>query len=186
MLTLTIPSREWYDEKKEEFVYTDSKVINLEHSLVSISKWEEKWKRPFLDPRPENSNKSLEETIDYIRCMTLDSDVDPNVYTELTNENIQEVNAYISDSHTATWFSDYEEGGKSRQIKIVTSELIYAWMVQYNIPSEYQYWHLNRLLTLIRILNSFNGDQKKMSKNEILRQNAKINAARRKQLNTKG
>lgn len=188
MLKITIPAREGYDEVKEEFVCLSKEyTLQLEHSLISISKWESKWKKPFLDPRPGTPEKTLEETIDYVRCMCLNSNVDPQAFQGLTNRNIQEVNQYINDKMTATWFSEY--GSKQvgpGNIQVITSEVIYAWMVQYNIPAEYQKWHLNRLLTLIRVLNNLNGGQQKLSKNDLMKRNAALNAARRKKLNSKG
>lgn len=188
MLKITIPAREWWDENKQEFIYTKEKVLQLEHSLISISKWESKWEKPFLDPRPDSPPKTREETLDYIRCMTLNQNVDRDIYRELTNDNIKEVNEYINAKMTATWFSNGDPLKKtsSGRMSVITSEVIYAWMVQYGIPAEYQKWHLNHLLTLIRVLNDFNTEPKKMSKGELMRRNASLNAIRRKQLNTKG
>lgn len=187
MLKIAIPAREWYDEEKEEFIYSKEYTLQLEHSLISISKWESKWEKPFLDPRKDSSGKTREETIDYIRCMSLNSNTPQEAFDMLTNQNIRDVNDYIGAKMTATWFSEY---GSRRvgpgNIKVITSEVIYAWMVQYNIPAEYQKWHLNRLLTLIEVLNNLNGNQPKMSKQEILQRNAALNAARRKQYNSKG
>lgn len=180
MLQITIPAAELYDETKQEFIYTKEQTLKLEHSLVSLSKWESKWKKPFIS----KENRTVEETIDYIKCMTITQNVDPDIYNYVTNKNIQEVNDYIGDSMTATTFS---ENGVSRPSKeIITSELIYYWMIAFNIPVEFQKWHLNRLLTLIRVCNIKNQPDKKMSKGDILRRNAELNAARRKQLNTKG
>lgn len=188
MLKIIIPSREWFDESKEEFVYTKEKVLQLEHSLISISKWESKWGKPFLDPRPDTPQKNRQETLDYIRCMTLNQNVNDDVYEELTNENIREINEYINAKMTATWFSNGDPLKRSGpgHMRVITSEVIYAWMVQYGIPAEYQKWHLNRLLTLIRVLNDMNSEQKPMSKGDLMRRNAALNAARRKKLNTKG
>lgn len=188
MLKIVVPAKEWYDEKKEEFLYTEEVSLRLEHSLISISKWESKWEKPFLETRPDQPEKTKEETIDYIRCMCLDSKVPPYTFYNLTPDNFQEIRNYINKKMTATWFSEY--GNKTSglgQIKVVTSEVIYAWMIQYGIPAEYQKWHLNRLLTLIRVLNNLNAtSQPKMSKNDLLRRNAALNAARRKAMNTRG
>lgn len=181
MLRIAIPiSPEGWDEEKEEFVEPKCKVLQLEHSLVSISKWESKWHKAFLT----KEEKSLEETIDYIKCMTLTQNVDPEVYDHLTNSIIDQVNNYISDSMTATYISEENSGPASRET--ITSELIYYWMVALNIPPEYQKWHLNRLLTLIKVCNIKNQPPKKRSKKEIMARNAKLNAARRKRLNTRG
>lgn len=188
MLKIIIPSSEWYDEEKEEFVTNKETTLLLEHSLISISKWESKWEKPFLDPRPNTPPRTREETIDYVRCMCIQSNPPEDAFLSITNDNIKEINEYISSKMTATWFSEY--GSKKSgpgNVSIITSEIIYAWMVQYGIPAEYQKWHLNRLLMLIRVLNNLNSDnQPKMSKNEIMKRNAALNAARRKQLNSKG
>lgn len=180
MLKITIPAAEQWDEQKQEFVYVKEQKLQLEHSLVSLSKWEAKWCKAFLGKQ----DKTQEETIDYVRCMTLTQNVDPDVYKYLTAENINEINEYIGAPMTATWFSD-DKKGKINQ-ETVTSELIYYWMITLNIPFECQKWHLNRLITLIKVCNIKNQPAKKMSKKDIMSRNAALNAARRKQLNTNG
>lgn len=180
MLQITIPAMEHYDETKDEFSSTKEQTLQLEHSLVSISKWEAKWHKAFLSKQ----DKTYEETLDYIRCMTITQNVNPEVYTRLTRANIEQVNEYISAPMTATYFADDKSAKPSRET--VTAELIYYWMIVLNIPFECQKWHLNRLLTLIRVCNVKNTPPKKRSKKEIMNQNAALNAARRKQLNTKG
>jgi hypothetical protein len=180
MLRITIPAVEQWDEAKQEFIYTKEQTLSLEHSLVSISKWESKWCKPFLTKQ----EKTFEETLDYIKCMTLTQNVDPEVYNYLTNENIKEINEYIGAPMTATYFSDEKTSKTSREQ--VTAELIYYWMIAFNIPFECQKWHLNRLLTLIKVCNIKNQPPKKRSKKDIMSRNAALNAARRKQLNTKG
>ena len=180
MLYVKVPAREMWDESREELISTKEQTLQLEHSLVSLSKWESKWHKPFL----HTDNKTGEETLDYIKCMTLNHNVDPNVYLNLTAENISQINDYIGDSMTATTFSE-ESGGKKNSEKI-TSELIYYWMVSYNIPFECQKWHLNRLITLIRVCGVKNAPPKKTSKNELMRRNAALNAQRRAKLNSKG
>lgn len=180
MLQITIPSTELWDEQKEEFVYTKEKTLQLEHSLVSISKWESKWNKSFLSSK----EKTTEEIIDYIRCMTITQNVDPEVYTRLPNRTIQQIYDYINAPMTATVFSDTGRKGGNRDV--ITSELIYYWMIALNIPFECQKWHLNRLLTLIRVCEIKNAPPKKMSKRETMSRNAALNAARRKKYNTKG
>ena len=180
MLKITIPGQELWDEGKEEFVSTKGTTLQLEHSLVSLSKWESKWCKPFLSKQ----EKTTEETIDYIRCMTLTQNVDPEVYNFLTDDNIRDVNAYIEAPMTATWFSNSNTGKQNREQ--ITAELVYYWMIALNIPFECQKWHLNRLLTLIRVCEVKNSPPKKMSRRELLNRNAALNAARRKQLNSKG
>lgn len=180
MLQITIPSTELWDEQKEEFVYTKEKTLQLEHSLVSISKWESKWNKSFLSSK----EKTTEEIIDYIRCMTITQNVDPEIYTRLSNRTIQQIYDYINAPMTATVFSDTGQKGGNRDV--ITSELIYYWMIALNIPFECQKWHLNRLLTLIRVCEIKNAPPKKMSKRETMSRNAALNAARRKKYNTKG
>lgn len=181
MLQIEVPmSPEEWDERKQEFVIPKTQVLKLEHSLISISKWESKYHKPFLG----NNELTSEEVMDYIKFMTINSNVDSDIYNHLTSENVQMINNYIGDSMTATTFSDNRAGKKSREI--ITSELIYYWMIALQIPSDYDKWHINRLLTLIRICNIKNESPKKMSKREIMSRNASLNAARRKQLNTKG
>lgn len=180
MLRLTIPAVEKWDEAKQEFIYTKEQTLELEHSLVSLSKWESKWCKPFLS----NTEKTYEETMDYIKCMTLTKNVSQEVYTCLTNSNIDEVKEYISDPMTATYFSEGKNGKGGREI--VTAELIYYWMISLNIPFECQKWHLNRLIALIKVCDIKNQPPKKRSRREIMSRNAALNAARRKQLNTKG
>lgn len=181
MLTIEVPiTPEGWDEEKQEFVEPRCETLQLEHSLVSLSKWESKWKKPFYSKREATS----EELMDYVRCMTLTKDVDPDVYDHLTKENIEDVRKYIEDSMTATTFSDKGFGQNNRET--ITSELIYYWMIASNIPFECQEWHLNRLITLIRVCSIKNTPPKKRSKRDIMSRNAALNAARRKQLNTNG
>lgn len=180
MLEITIPSRDFYDEDTETFFTVHGQTLRLEHSLISLSKWESKWNKVFMSKEP----KSQEETIDYIKCMTLTQNVDPNLYKCLTNENIQQINQYIEAPMTATTFGPDKTAKHSREV--VTSELVYYWMIALNIPFECQKWHLNRLLTFIRVCNIKNQPPKKMSKRELMSRNSQLNAARRKQLNTTG
>lgn len=179
MLQLTIPATEQWDEKNNQFITTREQTLLLEHSLISLSKWESKWCKPFLT----KEDKTFEETMDYIRCMCV-NDVDPEVLRYLTNENVSQINKYIEAPMTATTFSKDINNKPSREQ--VTAELIYYWMIQLQIPVEFQNWHLNKLLTLIKVCNIKNTPPKKMSKSEISRRNAALNAARRKQYNTKG
>ena len=181
MLRITIPENELFDESTQQFVTVKETTLQLEHSLVSLSKWESKWHKAFLSRK----DKTFEETIDYIRCMTITKNVDPIVYTCLTAKNIEEINQYIDDPMTATHFMERDTpGGGSGDT--VTSELIYYWMIAFNIPSEYQKWHLNRLIALIKVCNIKNQPTKKMGKGEIMRRNAALNAARRKKAHSRG
>lgn len=180
MLTITIPGSEIYNEITNCFTTIKEQKLQLEHSLVSISKWESKWKKPFLTEKP----KTREETLDYVRCMTITQNVDPNAYHGLTNENIKVINDYIGDPMTATTFSNRNRRMGKRSI--ITSEVIYYWMVYYGIPMECQRWHLNRLMTLIRICNEKEQPGKKMSKRDIMSQNRSLNQARRAKSGSRG
>lgn len=181
-LSIFIPGCESFNEATNEFVYTDSTVLHLEHSLMSIAKWESKWKKPFLSDKP----KTREESIDYVKCMTIKPVKDPSVYQTLSRDAMDKINAYIEDSMTATWFSDKgpKENRPYHKKEIITAEIIYYWMVSLQIPFECQEWHLNRLLTLIRVCNIKNQPAKKMSKRDALKSQAAVNRARRAKLNS--
>lgn len=181
MLKIIIPTTELFIQETSEFVSVKEQFLTLEHSLVSLSKWESKWCKPFFSTQ----DKTREETLDYIRCMTLTQNVKPEVYSCLTNENMEAINEYIKSPMTATWFKEKNTRGGIGQS--ITSELIYYWMITLNIPFECQKWHLNRLLTLIRVCNEENNrGEKKVNKRDIAKQNAALNAARRKKYNTRG
>lgn len=180
MLKITVPGNEFFDEKNQKFITKNDVVLEMEHSLVSLSKWESIHEKPFLS----SDEKSSEETLSYIKLMTLTENVSDEVYLRMTNENLEQINAYISAKMTATWFK--EAPGARRSREVITSELIYYWMVSLNIPFETQYWHLNRLFTLIKVCNEKNAPAKKMSRKDALAERRALNASRRSQLNTKG
>lgn len=181
MLQIEVPIiQERWDEVKEEFIEPEYQVLQLEHSLVSLSKWESKWHKPFYS----KTKLSDEEMLDYIKCMTLTKNVNPDVYNHLTIENVKEVAYYIDDPMTATTFSRDVKGSSNHET--ITAELIYYWMIALNIPFECQKWHLNRLITLIRVCEIKNSPPKKRSMRDIMSRNAALNAARRKRMNTKG
>lgn len=180
MLQITIPATEQWDEKNQVFVKTDEQVLRLEHSLVSLHKWESKWHKSFLFTK----EKTYEETLDYIKCMTLTQNVNPDVYYCLTNENITQINEYIADPMTATYIYEDEKKGANRDK--VTAELIYYWMISLEIPFECQKWHLNQLLSLIKVCNVKNSPKKRMSNRDILRRNKALNEARKKSMHTRG
>jgi hypothetical protein len=180
MLQITIPSIELYDEEHDLFSHTKSYSLQLEHSLVSLSKWESKWCKPFLT----KSDKSLEETVDYIRCMTITQNIESDAYNYIRNSVVSKVSAYIEAPMTATTFT--KDDKKTFNGEVVTAEIIYYWMVALNIPFECQKWHLNRLLTLINVCNIKNQPPKTMSRRDLFARNRSLNAARRASLNTKG
>lgn len=178
MLLITVDDTEFFDAQKQEFVYIKRQTLSLEHSLVSLAKWEAKWHKPFLSQEP----KTEEELIDYIRCMTITQNVNPLVYAGLTDAHFKAIQDYMDDPMTATTI---HRRGKSQKKEIITAEIIYYWMIALNIPIEFQKWHLNRLLMLVDVV-SLKSNPEKMSKNEIYKSNRELNAARRKKLNTKG
>lgn len=183
MLTITIPKRKLWDSKNEVFIDIKEYTLALEHSLVSISKWESKWHIPFISDK----EKTYEQTIDYIRCMTLTQNIDDAIYSALTKENLKEISEYINNKMTATWFNETNNPQTRGKKEVITSELIYYWMIALEIPFECQKWHLNRLLTLIKVCNAkAKAVNKKTNKRDILSRNAELNAARRKMLGTSG
>lgn len=180
MLQITTPDVELWDETTETFSSIKGTTLQLEHSLISLSKWESKWCKPFIATKKMTD----EETTDYIRCMTITKNVDPQVYNHLSEENIKQIEEYIKSPQTATTITE-EKGGKASR-EIVTNEVIYYWMTALNIPPEYEKWHLNRLITLIRVANVKNSKPKKKSMKEVMTDNTRLNQARRKMFNSKG
>lgn len=179
MLIITVPGVELFDEVSKEFKTTTDFVLDIEHSLVSLSKWESKYEKPFLG----REQKTNAEVIGYIQCMTLTPDVPSEVYRRLSSENLEAVNTYINAKMTATWFAE-DKSKISREV--ITAEVIYYWIISANVPLECETWHLNRLFTLIRVISEKNAPKKKMSMNEIAARNHSINEQRRAQLGTRG
>lgn len=180
MLTITVGATNVYDEEAGMFRSQGGVELQLEHSLVSLSKWESMHEQPFLGP----SSKTPEEVFSYIECMLLDEIPRGQNLQELSKENLEQINAYIDRKMSATWFS--EQPGAPQTREIITSELIYYWMTVFNIPFECERWHLNRLFTLIRICNIKQAKPKKMSRAEIASRNRELNKQRQQQLGTKG
>ena len=180
MIQVHVPETEYFDEATNEFVFVKEKTLQLEHSLLSISKWESKWCKPFLG----KEEKTEEQLRDYIRCMTITPNVDPLTYLAIPASEMKRIWEYINAPMTATWFSDRNKTPPSR--KIITSELIYYWMTAQNIPFECEKWHLNRLFTLIRVCSEKNQPPKKMGKKEAARRQRSLNAQRRAANHTTG
>ena len=177
--TITVPAFEEFNERTSKISFYPAITLRLEHSLLSISQWESIWHISFFD-----SEKTEEQTMSYIKCMTLTKDVKDAVYRHLTFDNIKEINDYIRDPMTATTIRETPGGHNSTEF--VTSELVYYWMISYNIPVEFERWHINRLIMLIRVCSEKQKPQKKMSRREILERNRALNAARRAKYNSKG
>lgn len=180
MLQLKVDASELYDEAKEEFINTNLRILQLEHSLISISKWESRQHKTFLS----KTEKTESQIIDYIRCMTINSNVEPEVYLALTDENLAEINRYINNPMSASFFAkEPEQSGRGEPM---TSELIYYWMTYFNIPWEAEKWHLNRLLNLIKIAKMKSSTKNRRNSRDLLSQQAAMNAARREAWGTKG
>lgn len=180
MLKITTAPRELFNDLTEEFINIPSCELVLEHSLISVAKWESKWKKSFLNTK-ELTN---EELSDYVRCMTIGKEPDDTIYKYLSPKTMQKIQAYIDDPMTATTFTDKKTYAHKKEV--ITAELIYYWMIEAGVPFECEKWHLNRLLALIKVCNIKGTSGKKMSKKDIFKQNAELNAARRKALGSKG
>lgn len=181
MLRITIPSRELFDERAYTFTTIKGQTIQLEHSLVSVAKWESKWKKPYTSPIP----KTPEEFLDYIRCMTITQNVNPDIYYGLTSENFEEITAYIEDPMSARTISNRNNSGAKKSS--ITAETIYYFMFSFNIPKECEKWHLNRLLNLIDLFSVKNqsGKKKRVTKDDLMERKL-LNEQRKAQWNTKG
>jgi hypothetical protein len=180
VLRITVSGTEMFDETCQEFITLDDFDLVLEHSLVSLSKWESIYEKPFLG----NSEKTLDEVVGYIKAMTLTRKVPEEIYSKLSEENIRAINNYIDSKMTATWFR--ETPGVPKSSEVITSEIIYYWMIAFNIPFECERWHLNRLFTLIRVCSIKQAKPEKMSRSQIAAQNRELNARRKAQYNTTG
>lgn len=181
MFEIKIPKKELFDNKTNSFILIDKDInLQLEHSLISLSKWESKWKKPYLT----EDKKSYLESIDYIRCMTISKGIDPNYYFALTTNDTSLISKYINDTMTATTITKIEQQTKKQET--LTSELIYYYMIQFQIPFECEKWHLNRLLTLIEVCGVKGSPEKKMSMKDVYARNKALNAARCKKFNTRG
>ena len=182
MLTIIVPGREAFDDKKQEFYKIEKdEELQLEHSLLSLSKWEAIWHKPYLD----TEDKTVEETMSYIKCMIVNGKkIDDSIFERFTAQNLKDIKDYIKDPMTATWITD--KGQKSHTSEKTTSELIYYWMITFGIPFECEKWHLGRLMTLIRVCNAKQEKPQAMKPNDILRQHAAINAKRKAKYHTHG
>lgn len=180
MLTIIVPETELYDEQKNEFIQIKEQTLVLEHSLVSIAKWESKWKKSYF----ASKNKTYEETVDYIKCMTITKNVNPLIYKSLNRKALESIERYINDPMTATYFS--EKDNRPAGPSIITAEIVYYWMISLGVPMECQKWHFNRLIALIKVCNIKNNPGKRMSNREILTRNQALNEERRRKYNTRG
>ena len=182
MLKIKVKGQELFNDITQEFFTINDQEIELEHSLLSVSKWEAKWHKPFLETA--KTGFTPEEEIDYVRCMTINKNVDPRVYYSLSQDNRKEIESYINDPMTATTITHIQ---KRPNREIVTSEIIYYWMVSFQIPFDCQKWHLARLMTLIEVCSIKNDpNKKKMRKNEIAQRNRALNAERKAKYNNSG
>lgn len=183
MLEIIIPEASLFDNSTSEFINIKEQRLQLEHSLISISKWESKWKKPYL----ETKEQTIEEFQDYVRCMTITQNVDPNVYRCITAENYKSITSYMTDSMTATWFPNRDKGKKHGKKEVLTAEVIYYLMSSYGIPYDpCQKWHFNRLMTLIRVCEAKEAPPVKMGRREALAQQHALNAMRRKKNHSRG
>jgi hypothetical protein len=181
VLTITVPKADYWDKKNQEFITPDADVLELEHSLIALSKWESKYKIPFLG----KTEKTTEQVFGYIEAMTLTANASPEIFSRLSVSNLEQINEYINDPMTATWFTDLP-GPTNTSSEVITNELIYYWMSAFDIPMECQTWHLNKLFTLIKVSNLKNQKPKKMTRQEALDRQRRLNEERRAQSKTQG
>lgn len=195
MLHITVPKKEWFKEDTCEFLYSEETSLTLEHSLISLHKWESKYKKPFLNTKKVLTNQEL---ITYAQCMLISpKTVDPLVWLalSLSQELLNQIAEYVNDPMTATWFrNDPESNKKTFSSDIVTSEIIYYWMIKLNIPIEFEKWHLNQLMTLIQVIEEKDKEASEKAKGKKrsrmtsaqLSSRRALNEARKKSLGTKG
>ena len=181
MLTVLVPMTDddVWDESTQRFLIPETFELQLEHSLVSLSKWESFFEKPFLGP----DDKTFEESEWYIKAMTMTPNVPPEVFLRFSRSNLEEIKKYIDAKQTATWFKAEQS---RRQTEIITAEIIYYWMISLKIPFECQHWHLNRLMTLIQVINQKNTPAKKMTPRENMARQRQLNAERLAKLGTTG
>lgn len=187
MITLTFPDLELFDESTNTFSYVKGQTVSLEHSLVSISKWESRWKVPFIS----KNEMTPAQVKDYIKCMTITQNVNPAMYDNITQQMVDRIMKYIDDPMTATWFGDKKDNRQRQNGRPVTSELIYYWMIEAGIPMECQKWHLNRLLTLIEVVSEERkandpNNKHKVNPRDFARSRSALNAARRAKMHSRG
>lgn len=180
MLTITVLGAELFDEKSEEFTNSEGFELQLEHSLVALSKWESKYEKSFL----AIEGKTSDEVLGYIEAMVLTPNIPSDFLTKLSQENLEAINTYIDAKMTATWFS--EAPGAPKSSEVITAELIYYWMATFGISMECQHWHLNRLFTLIKVHNVKSAKPTKMSRGDMAARNRELNARRKAQMGTTG
>ena len=180
MLEIITKEDEFYQPNINKFIQIPSCTLTLEHSLISLAKWESRWQIPYFD----NNKKTTAQDLDYIRCMVIGNVKNEHVFETLSVEDIIRIKEYIASPMTATTFQKKSRGNSRKEI--MTAEVIYAHMFAHNIPIECQKWHLNRLLTLLRVCDLQNAPKEKMSKKQTALWNAQQNEARRAKYNTRG
>lgn len=172
MLKIVVPSATLFDERTEELIEIGQCELQLEHSLVSISKWEAKFHKTFLK---QFNDKTQDELVYYIKCMTLNKNVDPNVYSCLTYDNYVAIRDYMENPMSATVVPKNEKASGKSVSEPLTSELIYYYMIKLQIPVEFQKWHINRLLKLIDLCGYKDEKPNKMSQKDLYKRNSDIN-----------
>lgn len=172
MLTIRVPLKEGFNDDTQMWEVIESTELELEHSLASVSKWEQSFEKPFLGA----NEKTPEETLAYIMLMAVDPKTPPELFARLSEENFKQINEYINAKMTATWFREDKNQRPGRDI--ITAEVIYHWMIHYNVWLEAEHWHLNKLLTLIRVCNEKSKTPTKKNRRDMIAERQRLNAQR--------
>lgn len=181
MLSINIPETELFDEETDSFIKIKAQSLNLEHSLISVSKWETIHCKPFLT----KNKKTPDEVRDYIRCMIINAPKGQDVVKAFTPKEINEVIDYINKKKTATTVTFFSKKTKASN-ETITSELIYYWMFSAGISIECEKWPLDRLFALIKIFSAKNAPKQKGVNHEYNKMQHDLNAQRRAALHSKG
>lgn len=180
MITIHFEEMEYYDEQLNRFYTLPPKVVNFEYSLAAVAEWEAIWKIPLL-----NTELGVDSDMFLSLAMCMSDDRELLEYY-LDDTEKAELHKYLSDSQTATTINSSQNGNTTGRGKVYTAEEIYALMFMNGIPIEWESRNLNRLLVILRIISIYQNPPKKMSQQDVMKQNARLNRERKNKYKTKG